>query len=118
MPTYLYRCSTCENRFEAFQKFSDNPLTDCPECGGTVRRVIQPVGVVFKGTGWYINDSRKKQSDAGDSTAKTSDSADSGSKTSEAKSADSKPAETTSSKESTEAKPAPKTATKAASAAD
>lgn len=59
MPTYHYRCAACENRFDAFQKFADDPLTDCPECGGSVRRVIQPVGVVFKGSGWYINDSRK-----------------------------------------------------------
>lgn len=59
MPTYHYRCAACGNSFDAVQRFSDNPLTDCPACGGQVRRVIQPVGVVFKGSGWYINDSRK-----------------------------------------------------------
>ncbi|MGH2562558.1 MAG: FmdB family zinc ribbon protein [Thermomicrobiales bacterium] len=59
MPTYSYRCSACANEFEQFQKFTEDPLTDCPACGGSVRRVIQPVGVVFKGTGWYITDNRK-----------------------------------------------------------
>ncbi|MGH2534079.1 MAG: FmdB family zinc ribbon protein [Thermomicrobiales bacterium] len=59
MPTYSYRCSACANEFEQFQKFAEDPLTDCPACGGTVRRVIQPVGVVFKGSGWYITDNRK-----------------------------------------------------------
>ena len=62
MPTYSYRCSACEHGFEAFQKFSDAPLTDCPECGGSISRVIHPVGVVFKGSGWYITDSRNKGS--------------------------------------------------------
>ena len=59
MPTYSYRCSACGHQFEAMQRFSDDPLTDCPSCGGRVRRVIHPVGVVFKGSGWYITDSRK-----------------------------------------------------------
>lgn len=59
MPTYLYRCKGCEHEFEQFQKFVEDPLTECPECGQAIKRVIQPVGVVFKGSGWYINDSRK-----------------------------------------------------------
>ena len=59
MPTYTYRCDTCGHGFEAVQRFADDPLTECPECGAPIRRVIQPVGVVFKGSGWYINDSRK-----------------------------------------------------------
>ncbi|HQY30145.1 MAG TPA: zinc ribbon domain-containing protein [Thermomicrobiales bacterium] len=63
MPTYQYQCDTCGNGFEQFQKFSEDPLTECPSCGGTIRRVIGPVGVVFKGSGWYINDSRPKASD-------------------------------------------------------
>ena len=60
MPTYAYRCASCAHEFEQFQRMSDAPLTECPECGSAVRRVIFPVGVVFKGSGWYINDSRKK----------------------------------------------------------
>ena len=59
MPTYAYRGTACTHEFDYVQKFSDDPLTECIECQGPVRRVYQPVGVVFKGSGWYINDSRK-----------------------------------------------------------
>ena len=78
MPTYSYHCDTGDHDFDIVQRFADDALTVCPECGGSVRRVIQPVGVVFKGSGWYINDSRKSSSE--------SDSARSGSKSSEKKS--------------------------------
>ena|SRR6478609_925732 len=64
MPTYVYRCSACGHEFEQFQKMADDPLTICPECGGEIHRVIHPVGVVFKGSGWYITDSRKKDADS------------------------------------------------------
>jgi putative FmdB family regulatory protein len=59
MPTYVYACDACGKQFEQFQSFKDDPLSVC-RCGveGKVRRVIQPAGVVFKGSGWYINDSR------------------------------------------------------------
>ena len=56
MPTYVYECRTCRESFEADQSIKDAPLTDCP-CGGTVRRIIQPVGIAFKGSGFYVNDS-------------------------------------------------------------
>src|SRR3954471_9320707 len=72
MPTYTYRCDTCGHGFEAVQRFADEPLKDCPECGAAIRRVIQPVGVVFKGSGWYITDSRpKSSSDSGDGASKS-----------------------------------------------
>jgi len=61
MPTYQYRCSDCGHEFDQYQKFSESALTVCPSCSGTIRRVIQPVGVVFKGSGWYINDSKKSE---------------------------------------------------------
>ena len=77
MPTYAYRCTACEHRFEQFQRMTDDPLTDCPECAGAVKRVIHPVGVVFKGSGWYINDSRKPTSD-GKTDVKPESTADSG----------------------------------------
>ena len=64
MPTYAYRCKSCKHQFDQFQKFSEDPLTVCPECGQEIRRVIQPVGVVFKGSGWYINDSRPASKEA------------------------------------------------------
>ena len=59
MPTYAYRGTACAHDFETYQSFKDDPLTECIKCGGPVRRVIQPNGIVFKGSGWYITDSRK-----------------------------------------------------------
>ena len=59
MPMYVYKCDECGNHFEQLQKFSDKPLKVCPRCKGHVKRVIHPTGIVFKGSGWYINDSRK-----------------------------------------------------------
>lgn len=59
MPTYVYECRACEKSFEIEQRITEAPLTDC-ECGGTVRRIIQPVGIAFKGSGFYVNDSTAK----------------------------------------------------------
>jgi len=56
MPTYEYRCRECGISFERFQHFSEEPVRDCPECGGSVQRVIQPVGIIFKGKGFYVTD--------------------------------------------------------------
>ncbi|WP_129633070.1 FmdB family zinc ribbon protein [Candidatus Oscillochloris fontis] len=73
MPTYVYACDSCGTQFEKFQSFKDEPLTVCL-CGqeGKVRRVIQPAGIVFKGAGWYINDSRgSTSSTVGTEPAKT-----------------------------------------------
>jgi putative FmdB family regulatory protein len=58
VPVYEYQCDTCGLRFERRQHMSDKPLKDCPECDGHVHRVIQPVGVIFKGSGFYITDNR------------------------------------------------------------
>lgn len=58
MPTYQYSCTECGHSFETFQSFSDNSLTECPDCGGRLRKVFNAVGVVFKGSGFYRNDSR------------------------------------------------------------
>jgi putative FmdB family regulatory protein len=62
MPTYVYRCDNCNNHIEQIQKFSDPPLKVCPRCNGHLRRVIHPTGILFKGSGWYITDSRKGSS--------------------------------------------------------
>jgi putative FmdB family regulatory protein len=62
MPTYVYACDSCGTQFERFQSFKEEPLRTCPACAGAVRRVFQPVGIVFKGSGWYITDSRKASS--------------------------------------------------------
>lgn len=64
MPMYDYQCKDCDNRFEVRQSFSDDALTECPTCTGRVRRVMHPAGVIFKGSGWYITDSRKSTSDS------------------------------------------------------
>ena len=62
MPTYEYHCRVCNNRFETRQKMTDDPLTTCPECGGTIRRVLFPAGVVFKGSGFYKTDNNGSSS--------------------------------------------------------
>lgn len=59
MPTYVYACDSCGVQFEKFQSFKEDPIQSCPQCNKeSVRRVFQPVGIVFKGSGWYITDSR------------------------------------------------------------
>ena len=58
MPTYEYLCKTCSHRFEMWQKMTDDPLEICPECGGHIRRVYYPAGIVFKGSGFYKTDHR------------------------------------------------------------
>jgi putative FmdB family regulatory protein len=62
MPTYQYACTECGEVLEVVQKFSDEPLTVCPACQGRLRKVFSAVGVVFKGSGFYKNDSRAKTS--------------------------------------------------------
>lgn len=58
MPTYQYRCRECGHELDVVQKFSDDPLTACPRCSGALRKIFSPVGVVFKGSGFYKTDSR------------------------------------------------------------
>lgn len=58
MPTYAYACKDCGHAFDIVQSFSDSTLTTCPECGGTLRKKFNSVGVVFKGSGFYRTDSR------------------------------------------------------------
>lgn len=100
MPIYIYRCDNCGVQFERHQKFSDPPLTRCPECDKkTLRKVFQPVGIVFKGSGFYATDNRSPsgQSRSGN-TSKSEES--------EAKSTPDEKSnkETTSTKSSTESK--------------
>ena len=58
MPTYQYACTACDEELEVVQKFTDDPLTVCDACGGRLRKVYSPVGIVFKGSGFYRTDSR------------------------------------------------------------
>ena len=60
MPTYQYACTECGHGFEAVQSFTDDALTACPQCAGRLRKVFNSVGIVFKGSGFYRNDSREK----------------------------------------------------------
>ena len=66
MPTYQYACTSCGEQLEVMQRFSDDPLTVCPACGGTLRKVFSPVGIVFKGSGFYRTDSRNATIPSGD----------------------------------------------------
>jgi putative FmdB family regulatory protein len=71
VPTYQYRCTECGEDLEVVQKFSDEPLTVCPACQGALRKVFSPVGIVFKGSGFYRTDSRNGSgSGAGDGAKK------------------------------------------------
>ncbi|MFJ4673658.1 FmdB family zinc ribbon protein [Kitasatospora purpeofusca] len=78
MPTYQYQCTECGNGLEAVQKFTDEPLTTCPDCQGRLRKVFSAVGVVFKGSGFYRTDSRSSSSSSvgsGSSSSSSSTSA-------------------------------------------
>ncbi len=90
MPTYEYACTACGHRLEAVQKFSDDPLTECPECGSPLRKVYGAVGIVLKGSGFYKTDSRaasgsngKNGKGSGSSEAASSGESSSGSEKSE-----------------------------------
>ncbi len=77
MPTYEYACTACGERTEAKQSFDDPPLEVCPACGGRLRKLYSPVGIVFKGSGFYATDSKRSGSSTGSSdgasdTSKTS----------------------------------------------
>ena len=95
MPTYQYACTACGEQLEAVQSFTDAALTECPVCGGALRKVFSAVGVVFKGSGFYKTDSRKGTSEGGSKT-ETAAKTDSAPKA-DTKSGDSKPAASTSS---------------------
>jgi putative FmdB family regulatory protein len=107
VPTYQYACTACDERLEVVQKFTDDSLTVCETCGGQLRKVYSPVGIVFKGSGFYRTDSRngsgaaadkdkdkdKQASGSGDgSSGKSESSADAGSSSDKSGSADAKPA--------------------------
>ncbi|MFJ6855292.1 FmdB family zinc ribbon protein [Streptomyces sp. NPDC091271] len=110
MPTYQYQCTECGEGLEAVQKFTDDALTVCPNCEGRLKKVFSAVGIVFKGSGFYRNDSRGSSSSstpATSSSAKTSDSsAGSASGSSSAKS-DAKPAASAASSTSSSASSSP-----------
>jgi putative FmdB family regulatory protein len=75
MPTYEYRCRECGEHLEVVQSFADDPLTECPACSGPLRKVFNSVGIAFKGSGFYKNDSRSgsKTTASGSSSGSSSD---------------------------------------------
>ncbi|MEU6395337.1 FmdB family zinc ribbon protein [Streptomyces sp. NPDC046939] len=81
MPTYQYQCTECGEGLEAVQKFTDDALTECPNCGGRLKKVFSAVGIVFKGSGFYRNDSRGSSSSSSPASSSKS-SSDSSSKSS------------------------------------
>jgi putative FmdB family regulatory protein len=102
VPTYQYQCTECGEGLEAVQKFTDDALTECPNCQGRLKKVFSAVGIVFKGSGFYRNDSRGSSSSS--SPASSSKSSTSSSSTSTSSSSDSKSSSTgTSSSSSTSA---------------
>jgi putative FmdB family regulatory protein len=92
LPTYQYACTACGHELAAVQSFSDAALTECPECGGALRKVFSAVGVVFKGSGFYKTDSRAKSTSATETSSKPEKKAEPAA----APKTDAKPASTTS----------------------
>ena len=77
MPTYQYQCTECGEGLEAVQKFTDDALTECPNCGGRLKKVFSAVGIVFKGSGFYRNDSRGSSSSSAPAAKSSSSSSSS-----------------------------------------
>ena len=91
MPTYEYECEACGIHYECKQGFTDEPLQACPECTGSVHRVLHPVGIIFKGPGFYVTDNRSSSSsDIGTSKTKDSSSEPKAEKSAEGSSEDKK----------------------------
>ncbi len=88
MPTYEYRCKECGEHLEVVQAFTDDPLTDCPACSGPLRKVFNSVGIAFKGSGFYRNDSRSKSSTSSSSDKSSSDKSSSDKSSSDKSSSD------------------------------
>ncbi|MDQ3538013.1 MAG: FmdB family transcriptional regulator [Actinomycetota bacterium] len=92
MPTYEYACRDCGEHVEVVQNFRDDPITVCGLCGGRLRKVFSAAGIVFKGSGYYVNDSRKRPASDGDgSEGKRGDKGDKADKADAAKAGGAKP---------------------------
>ena len=91
MPTYEYACKKCGERFDVFQSFSDKALTKHSGCGGNLQKVFHPAGIIFKGSGFYVTDSKSSRSTS--STSRSSTTTASSSTSQDSKSSDSKSSE-------------------------
>ncbi|SNY05596.1 FmdB family zinc ribbon protein [Paractinoplanes atraurantiacus] len=123
MPTYQYACTECGHQLEAVQSFSDPALTECPNCDGKLRKVFNSVGIVFKGSGFYRNDSRsgnvsaeKSASTNGDATKKSDSSTSSSSSDSSSSSSSTSSTSASSSSSSSSSSGASSSTTKAPAA--
>ncbi|MFD6477327.1 FmdB family zinc ribbon protein [Streptomyces anulatus] len=116
MPTYQYQCTECGEGLEAVQKFTDDALTVCPSCDGRLKKVFSAVGIVFKGSGFYRNDSRGSSSSStpASTAAKSSDSASSSSSGSDTKASASSSSSSSVSSSSSASAPASSSGTSAA----
>lgn len=101
MPTYAYACADCGHAFDIVQSFSDDALTVCPQCDGTLRKQFNAVGVVFKGGGFYRNDSRSSDSSSSSSDSSSSSASGSSSSSSSASSSSSSTSSSTATASST-----------------
>lgn len=90
MPTYEYACRDCGEHLEIVQSFKDAPLTECGRCGGSLRKVFSAAGIIFKGSGYYVTDSRKAHSGSG--TGSSSSDGSSGDSSSDSAKSDTKTA--------------------------
>jgi putative FmdB family regulatory protein len=104
LPTYEYACTACGHRLEAVQKFTDDSLTECPECGGKLRKVFGAPGIVLKGSGFYKTDTRAQDKRSGSEKS-------SGSNGSDSSSSDTKTESTTKSSDSGSKTESPKSGT-------
>jgi putative FmdB family regulatory protein len=116
VPTYEYACAECGERLEVVQKFSDDPLTECLACQGRLRKVFSPVGIVFKGSGFYRTDSRTSSVN-GSKVNGSASSSDSAAATEKSSGADAKPSGSDSGSSGTDSKPAKKAGTGKSSSA-
>ncbi|MFR0353126.1 FmdB family zinc ribbon protein [Streptomyces sediminimaris] len=91
MPTYQYQCTECGEGLEAVQKFTDDALTECPSCDGRLKKVFSAVGIVFKGSGFYRNDSRGSSSSSSPASKSSSSTESSASSTASSSSTSASP---------------------------
>lgn len=106
MPTYAYACKTCGHRFDVVQSFTDASLTECPECGGELRKQYGSIGVTFNGSGFYRTDSRSGEGKGGEKKSGDTKSADAGAKSPSGESGGSSTPAPSSSKSEAKASPA------------
>jgi putative FmdB family regulatory protein len=97
VPTYQYACTACDHRFEQVQAFTDDALTECPECAGRLRKLYGSVGVVFKGSGFYRTDSRANSSSSAEKPAEKKESSGTKEKSTSSSGADKSPSTSSSS---------------------